>query len=369
MFGVFLDGAGASEYEGARVMVWRAGDAHMITPKIHGIRIQKFRRIRDSFKADWTTPRGNPVEQIVFAGPNGCGKTSILEAVLLGLGLDDLIVRDVERKKREEHWRVVVPPEGRVELDVSNDEDGVTTWIRTEKAHVRRFQDGREEPILPQTVESLMVEYFSSWRTPALIGAIRTLAGPGRRPQDTESNRLWRLKQRINDERAKRSFYIPNARSAPPKDQQWLERINEAWARFHDDTTRIDAQLVDPEAEDAWADLFILSSDGQRICSIDQCSSGELELLCFASSLVLNDFRGGILMIDEPELHLHPQWQATILPALRVLAPDTQFLVASHADAIWDQTSRFARFLLVPETDPRSRTWREAHALPESPRS
>jgi hypothetical protein len=37
-------------------------------------------------------------------------------------------------------------------------------------------------------------------------------------------------------------------------------------------------------------------------------------------------------------------------------------VVASHADAIWDQAYSFERFLLVPETDPRSQAWREANA-------
>jgi predicted ATP-dependent endonuclease of OLD family len=110
----------------------------------------------------------------------------------------------------------------------------------------------------------------------------------------------------------------------------------------------------------------VLSSDGKRICSIDQTSSGEIEIPSFAGWLILNDFKGGLLVTDEPELHLHAQWKATILPALRTLAPDAQFLVASHADAIWDQTPSYARFLLVPETDPRSRAWREAQPLPDA---
>ncbi|MGC4068372.1 MAG: AAA family ATPase [Polyangiaceae bacterium] len=67
----------------------------------------------------------------------------------------------------------------------------------------------------------------------------------------------------------------------------------------------------------------------------------------------MNGFQDGLLFIDEPELHLHPQWQATLLPALRELAPQAQFIVASHSDAVWDQTSNFAPFLLLPDDDPR----------------
>ena len=118
------------------------------------------------------------------------------------------------------------------------------------------------------------------------------------------------------------------------------------------------------EAEGLLADVFVVTKDDVRLCTIDQISAGEIELLSFAGWLVLNDFKDGLLLIDEPELHLHPQWQATILAALRELSPQGQFIVASHADPVWDQTPSYGRFLLVPETDPRSRAWREAHPLP-----
>lgn len=334
-------------------------------PKIHRIRIEKFRRIQEPLEVNLTTPRGDPVAQAVFAGPNGCGKTSILEGVLLGLGMDSLIVRDLERSRREEHWRVTVPPGAVIELDVSLDGAPPETWIRTADRHVLRSPDGAEAPIRSDWLIDLAVEYFSSWRAPELPGPIKPLIGPGGRPADTETNRLRRLKQRINDERAKRGYQRQMPLPGVTKADRWLERLNAAWRRFHDDDgTRIDAQIVDPDAEDAYADLFVLSGTGERICSIDQASSGEIELLSFAGWIILNDFAGGLLVIDEPELHLHPQWQATMLPALRELAPQAQLIVASHSDAVWDQTPGFARFLLVPESDARSRAWREAQALP-----
>lgn len=337
----------------------------MTTPKIHRIRIEKFRRIQETLSVDLTTPRGEPVEQAVFAGPNGCGKTSVLEAVLLGLGMDRLIVRDLERSRREEHWRVDVPKGALIEIEVSIDGATPTTWIRTAEKHVHRLPGGAEEPIPPHWLQHLAVEYFSSWRTPELVGAIKPLVGRGARPSDNENNRLWRLKQRINDERARGGYM--GAAPGQSKADRWLERLNKAWVLFHgEDSTRIDAQIVNPDDEELLADLFVVTADSKQVCSIDQTSSGEIELLSFAGWLILNDFEAGLLVLDEPELHLHQQWQTAILPALHELAPRAQLIVASHADAIWDQTAGYARFLLVPEDDPRSRAWREEHPPPEA---
>jgi predicted ATP-binding protein involved in virulence len=42
----------------------------------------------------------------------------------------------------------------------------------------------------------------------------------------------------------------------------------------------------------------------------------------------------GILLIDEIELHLHPQWQQKIIPNLRAVFPNTQLIVATHSPQV-----------------------------------
>lgn len=334
-------------------------------PTIHHIRIEKFRRIRDVLELDLRTPRGRPSSLTVIAGPNGCGKTSVLEAVLLGLGQEDLIVRDIEASEREGSWRATVPEGARIQLTVSLDVRGgrEETWVRTRDEHYRIRDDDSHEDLLDYSAGirgSLLVEYFSSWRAPALVGAVKPQAA-GRRPANNETNRLWRLKQRFADEYIRVGMQRTVAGSAVNKPAQWLQRINRAWRRFHqNDGTTIEAELVDRQ-EGALVDLAVMQGN-ERICSVDQLSSGEIEVLVFEQWIILNEIQAGLLLIDEPELHLHASWQATILPALRDLAPRIQILAATHSDAVWDQASE--RFLLVDENDPRSQEWRKAHALP-----
>ena len=42
----------------------------------------------------------------------------------------------------------------------------------------------------------------------------------------------------------------------------------------------------------------------------------------------------GIILIDEIDLHLHPEWQQTILKDLQSVFPQVQFVVTSHAPAV-----------------------------------
>ena len=45
----------------------------------------------------------------------------------------------------------------------------------------------------------------------------------------------------------------------------------------------------------------------------------------------LNGKRPGLLLLDEIDAHLHPQWQRTLLPAVRKALPDVQIIVTSHS--------------------------------------
>ncbi len=143
----------------------------------------------------------------------------------------------------------------------------------------------------------------SQWRSscfprgvhPSLLVPIHPL-GAGNRPRDNENNRLWRLKQKICDERA-REGYQP-ALSGMSKADTWLHRINVAWNKFHgSDGTRIDARLVDTQSGDdeLLADLFVMRGE-TIVCPIDRVSAGEIELLSFAGWIILNDFKGGLLL-------------------------------------------------------------------------
>jgi hypothetical protein len=44
--------------------------------------------------------------------------------------------------------------------------------------------------------------------------------------------------------------------------------------------------------------------------------------------------RPGFLLLDEPDMYLHPKWQRTLLPALRKALPEIQIIVASHSPFI-----------------------------------
>ena len=76
-----------------------------------------------------------------------------------------------------------------------------------------------------------------------------------------------------------------------------------------------------------------------------QLSSGEKSLLtkvgdlarrlCIANRHLDNPLHGtGIVLIDEIDTHLHPKWQRKIIPKLREIFPNIQFVVTTHSPLV-----------------------------------
>ena len=66
---------------------------------------------------------------------------------------------------------------------------------------------------------------------------------------------------------------------------------------------------------------------------VGAASSGERELLTYLFAIFALNVRDALIIVDEPELHLHPKWQKTLLQLFIRLAESTgnQFLLATHS--------------------------------------
>lgn len=330
--------------------------------KITKIQIENFRKFREPFVLNLTGPSGGALDYVVLAGPNGCGKTTVLEAILFALAKEDLITCDLPINERPTSPRIALPAEASFSLSLLDDRRSPPLQARATRRAGQHYIDFPQEPSLVHrpfvwAEWPIQVEYISSRRMPALVGAIEVQTN-GRRPAETEGNRLWLLKHRILQQQSRRGG---ESYSGPePLDRIWVARLNAFWATFRPDGSRFALAVVDPaNLEETKWDLFLFQGD-KRICSIDSLSAGEMEVLAMASPFIVKTF-DGLLLFDEPELHMHPEWQGRIIPALRTLCPHAQIIVATHADDPWDDAFTFQRFLMVPDDDPRSEVWRRQH--------
>ncbi len=89
---------------------------------------------------------------------------------------------------------------------------------------------------------------------------------------------------------------------------------------------------------------LVVDKSGERL-ALEQLSEGERITLLLVADLAwrlsianpsLPDplTGSGIVLIDEVDLHLHPQWQRAVLPGLRKAFPNLQFIVTTHSPQV-----------------------------------
>ncbi|HRI07928.1 MAG TPA: AAA family ATPase [Nannocystaceae bacterium] len=92
--------------------------------------------------------------------------------------------------------------------------------------------------------------------------------------------------------------------------------------------------------------LQVEFADG-RLLPFASLSDGQRSLIVLAADIAwravqLNPSLGadapkktaGVVLIDEIELHLHPQWQRTVIHNLRAAFPDVQFVISTHSPQV-----------------------------------
>jgi predicted ATP-binding protein involved in virulence len=96
----------------------------------------------------------------------------------------------------------------------------------------------------------------------------------------------------------------------------------------------------------------------EQLLTVNQLSDGEKCLIAMVSDLARrmaianpaadNPLAGkGIVLIDEIDLHLHPKWQRLIVPKLREVFPNCQFLVSTHSPHVLTHVKPENVFLLA----------------------
>jgi predicted ATP-binding protein involved in virulence len=104
--------------------------------------------------------------------------------------------------------------------------------------------------------------------------------------------------------------------------------------------------------------MEIVLKKQDRELVLNQLSDGEKNLLVMVADIARrlaianpdpskNALEGeGIILIDEIELHLHPQWQRDIIPRLTSTFPNCQFIVTTHSPQVLSNVKKENVFII-----------------------
>ena len=106
--------------------------------------------------------------------------------------------------------------------------------------------------------------------------------------------------------------------------------------------------FVEASADDL--SIKVRLSNG-TVLPFQDLSSGEKEVFFILSFFLRNDISDSIIIIDEPELHLHPEFARKLLQTMRTIKPKNQIWCATHSAELIDEAGRERTFYLRMEED------------------
>lgn len=107
------------------------------------------------------------------------------------------------------------------------------------------------------------------------------------------------------------------------KRKYFIETVNRLFEKTH--------KVIDEEENG----IIFLLADKTVIESYD-LSSGEKQLLIILLTVLCQDEKPSILLMDEPEVSLHLRWQYELIEILRTLNPNCQLIIATHSPSIFN---------------------------------
>lgn len=336
------------------------------------IDIQKYRHLEDIGLGPFLRPP-DASDLVVLAGPNGGGKSSILELISLALSNMYSLTYALNRTQSESSFEVTVgllPSE--VELIVKHQAAQTSSQNRAleylEAHHSYRrsfnFQGGeyQKDPTLHNQVHDLVLTVLRQSFTRPLgffLGADRSYKKEEFKRDHvfnysryTRSDYVWGyafqtttaqykdmfdflVTWRYHFTREVGSFYLqkeagllPDPPPPPPADI-YGAILRRAFPGY---------EFVD-KPEDAPTDLFVRIPSGEVI-SFSDLSSGEKEVfftLCFFQR---HNVEEAVIIIDEPELHLHPSLARLLLRVMLDLKPRNQIWLATQSSEVIDEAGR-----------------------------
>jgi predicted ATPase len=80
--------------------------------------------------------------------------------------------------------------------------------------------------------------------------------------------------------------------------------------------------------------FYLKGRSGDIVISPYKLSAGEKQLLYILTTVLCQDQKPTIMLMDEPEISLHFDWQKILLESILELNPNIQIIMATHSPAM-----------------------------------
>jgi predicted ATP-binding protein involved in virulence len=288
-----------------------------------------------SIDIDLIDSSGKPLDTVVFAGNNGCGKTTLLVEIL------ELITGT---KDKEIGSFAILNMQSLVDKNLlqpsSNDLAIEPNFVLNESGNAASLLKKRITKISED--ERPKVIYM-----PAEISLDKLTV------KEKAFDYKYSFKNVIDKKHVNE---IPTYISSIIKDAVFKNEdlpaktsIKKVCAEINQifEDLEIDARLTGLAEEGEKLPVFANSAGASF--DINGLSSGEKQLFARALTLRMLRANNSIILVDEPEISLHPRWQQKILRVYERIGKNNQVIIATHSPHILSACGKESGFLLARE--------------------
>lgn len=294
-----------------------------------------------NLELSFTKPDGSIFNTIVLAGENGAGKTTIMDTLSTFLNLGSIEAFDNIRYDISGTTYKIVPNDSAQHgfHNRINESTGESKRIDTNRGTNRRILDN----------DTFDLRYYgfaytkarSGFNTKQVKSTTTTQLDDSKYEADSSDDFTAIKQMLVNIKSQDNSTWAKLSKSGNPMTYQEfsatskMHRFENAFNHFFDSL-----QFEDVDEESADEKKIIFTKHGKTI-SVDQMSTGEKQIVFRGSHLLKNshNLADGIILVDEPELSMHPKWQAKILTYYRNLfssngTQSAQMIFSTHSEYV-----------------------------------
>ncbi|MBS6019343.1 MAG: AAA family ATPase [Leptotrichia wadei] len=290
--------------------------------KIKNLHIKEFKGLRDisiNFEKN-----DEPLDLVVLAGSNGSGKTRVLESIL------QYFQDHIQYNYRGNSNKIEIYFEEKEKICRNNVGDEMELYEGLKSFSYHEIDNPRNEKhikikkelnILPKIIYVPTEINFQKMNT-----ASTTLVQEYNFINIVNTNLIKDIPSYIATKMISAMLKNKNEKVGDVQKKVFNE-INEIFENLS-----IDVKVEDISQDGRNITLFTNSSGDEF--DINELSSGEKQLFLRTLAIKMLNPENSIILIDEPELSLHPKWQQRIVDVYRKIGKNNQIIIATHSPHI-----------------------------------